>query len=85
MAAVRDTTAIDLEAQARLAQIRRDDKMTEAQIALQAAQQASQAETARYGAAAQLSQDQILAINAGLSPDVARIFAERAKVVSGDV
>jgi hypothetical protein len=82
---IEEMTAIDLRTQATTAQIRRDDRAAEAQIALQAAQQASQAEVVRYAAAAPLSQDQILAINAGLSPDVARIFVERAKVMSIDV
>jgi hypothetical protein len=82
--ALRQMGAIEAEIKERDRRTDREDRMADADTRLRASQQASQAELERMRLQAQMSPDQILAINAGLSPDVARIFAERAKVTGID-
>ncbi len=82
---MRGLHAVELEAKERGRRIDRDDRMADEEARLRAAQQASLAEVERLRVQAQMSPDQILAIAAGLSPEVAGIFAERARVMSIDV
>jgi len=83
--ALRQMGAIEAEGKERDHRTDREDRLADAEARIRASQLASQAEIERLRLQAQMSPDQILAINAGLSPDVARIFAERAKVMSIDV
>jgi hypothetical protein len=85
MQSLRDMSGIELDSKERDRRIEREDRLTDAELKLRASQQASLTELERLKLQAQMTPDQILAINAGLSPDVARIFAERAKVMSVDM
>ncbi len=81
----REQDDVDLTAAERMGKIKRDQQLAEAEIEIKKQQQASQAEVERIKVQVGLSPDQMLAISAGLSPDVARIFAERARTASIDV
>jgi len=85
MDSLREMSAIELDGKERDRRIDREDRLTDAEMKLRASQQASLTELEKLKLQAQMTPDQILAIGAGLSPDVARIFAERAKVMSIDV
>jgi hypothetical protein len=85
METLRAMDAIELDSKARDRQIEREDRVVDQEMTLKASQQASLSEIERLKIQAQMTPDQILAITAGLSPEVAKIFAERAHVVSADV
>jgi len=85
LASLREMGAIDLDEKERDRRIEREDRLADLDMSLRTGQQAGQAELERLRIQAQMSPDQILAISAGLSPEVARVFAERAKVTSIDV
>jgi hypothetical protein len=70
---------IDAEADERVKKSARDDRMLDHEMALKAKELERQAEIDRLTLQSKMTPDQILAISAGLSPDVARIFSERAK------
>lgn len=82
---MRGINAIQLDAKERSRHIERDDRLADEEARQRAALQASQAEIERLRMQAQMSPDQILAVGAGLSPEIARVFAERARVMSIDV
>lgn len=82
---LRQMGAIEAENRERERLAGRDDRLADAEMKLKASQQASLNELERLKLQAQMSPDQILAISAGLSPDVARVFAERAKVGAIDM
>jgi hypothetical protein len=84
MQSLRDISTIELDGKERDRRIEREDRLADEEMKLRSGQQASQTDIERLKVQAQMSPDQILAINAGLSPDVARIFAERARVMSID-
>jgi hypothetical protein len=77
--AMRDLNVIELDAKERSRKIDREDRAADSEMALKAKAQDSQSEIDRLMAQAKMSPDQLLAISAGLSPEVARIFTERAK------
>ncbi|MBP1636113.1 MAG: hypothetical protein H6Q10_2687 [Acidobacteria bacterium] len=83
--AMRGLNAIELDAKERDRRIDREDRLADEEARVRAAQQASLAEVERLRVQAQMSPDQILAIGAGLSPEIAKVFAERARVMSIDV
>jgi hypothetical protein len=85
MQSLRDVSTIDLDTKERDRRIEREDRLADEEMKLRAAQQAGLTDLERLKIQAQMAPDQILAIAAGLSPEVARIFAERAKVMSIDV
>jgi hypothetical protein len=85
MQALRDMSGIELDSKERDRRIEREDRLADEEMKLRASQQAALGEIERLKIQAQMAPDQILAISAGLSPDVARVFAERARVVSTDV
>jgi hypothetical protein len=82
---LRQMGAIESEDEERKRRAEREDRLTDAELKLRASQQAGLTELERLKIQAQMSPDQILAISAGLSPEVARIFAERARTMSIDV
>jgi hypothetical protein len=83
--ALRQMGTIESEDNERARRAEREDRLADAELKLRASQQAGLTELERLKLQAQMSPDQILAISAGLSPDVARVFAERAKVTSIDM
>ncbi|MGE5359744.1 MAG: hypothetical protein ACM3NQ_12070 [Bacteroidales bacterium] len=85
MQALRDMSAIELDSLERDVRIRREDRMADEEMKLRASQQTGLTEIERLRIQAQMSPDQLLALGAGLSPEVAKVFAERAKVMSIDV
>jgi hypothetical protein len=84
MQALAGMNTIELDAKERDRRIDREDRLANEEMKLRAAQQAGLTDLERLKLQAQMSPDQILAISAGLSPDVAKVFAERARVASID-
>jgi len=82
---LRQMAAIEAEGKERARRAEREDRLADAEVKLKASQQSGLTDIERLRLQAQMSPDQILAIGAGLSPDVARVFVERAKVMSIDV
>lgn len=85
MQSLREMNAIELDGKDRDRRIEREDRLADHEMALRVKLQETQGELERLRLQAQMSPDQILAISAGLSPDVARVFAERARVMSIDM
>jgi hypothetical protein len=85
MQALAGMNTIELDAKERETRIEREDRLANEEAKLRAAQQANLTELEKLKLHAQMSPDQILAISAGLSPDVAKVFAERARVSSIDM
>jgi hypothetical protein len=85
MQSLRDMSTIELDGKERDRRIEREDRLADEEMKLKASQNSIQGELERLRLQAQMSPDQILAISAGLSPEVARVFAERARVTSIDM
>lgn len=64
--------------------LKKDEFLTQHQAGLQAKEQASRAELEKLQLQAAMTPDQILAIQAGLSPAVAAVFAEKARAGGAD-
>jgi hypothetical protein len=84
MSSLREIDTIELDRAERERRLDREDRTLDVDLSLRTKQQDSQHEMERLRLQAQMSPDQILAISAGLSPDVARVFAERARGSSID-
>jgi hypothetical protein len=85
MESLREMGTIELDGRERERRIEREDRLADHEMNLRSAAQATTNEIERLRIQAQMTPDQILAISAGLSPEVARVFADRAKVASIDV
>lgn len=75
---------LELEKTKALHGLKKDEFLTQHQAELQAKQQASRAELEKMQLQAAMTPDQILAIQAGLSPAIAAVFAEKAKAGGAD-
>ncbi len=76
---MRGLSDVELDERERARRIDRDDRSSDHQMELQRQQLDAQSQLEKLRAQASMTPEQLLAINAGLSPDVARIFAERAR------
>jgi hypothetical protein len=65
-------------------QLRRDEVLTQHTMDLEAEKARSDAELEKLRLQGELTPDQLLAIQAGASPEVARVFAERAREAQGE-
>ena len=79
---MRGLSEVELDERERARRIDRDDRSSDHQMELQRQQLEAQSQLEKLRAQAAMTPEQLLAINAGLSPDVARIFAERARAES---
>ncbi len=76
---MRGLNEVELDGESRRRGLEREDRMADHQMELENKRLEAEADLARLKAQGDMTAEQILAINAGLSPDVARIFAERAR------
>lgn len=83
--AMRGLNDVELDGEDRRRGMEREDRRADHEMALQSKQQESESEIEKLKAQANMTPEQLLAINAGLSPEVARIFSERARAGAVDV
>jgi hypothetical protein len=76
---MRGLSDVELDSESRRRGMAREDRRSEHQMELERKRLEAEGEVAKLQAQGAMSPEQILAINAGLSPEVARIFAERAR------
>jgi hypothetical protein len=77
--AMQGLNELELDGESRRRGMEREDRLSDHQMALERGRLESERELARLKAQGGMTPEQILAVNAGLSPEVARIFAERAR------
>ena len=76
---MRGLNDLELDGESRRRGMEREDRLTDHQMELERKRLESESELARLKAQGGMTPEQILAINAGLSSEVAQIFAERAR------
>jgi hypothetical protein len=76
---MRGLNDVELDAEERRRRIHRDDRSADHQMEIERERLKAQSEIEKLKTQGSLTPDQLLAINAGASADVARIFAERAR------
>ena len=81
---LRDISTMELDAREREGKINREDRLADHDMAFRLKTLESQSELDKLNAQGRMTPEQILAIQAGLSPEVAKIFTERARAEIND-
>jgi len=81
---MRGLNDVELDGEERKTRIQREDRLADHEMEVQRKRQEHETEIEKLKTQAGMTPEQLLAINAGLSPDVARIFSERARAEAVD-
>jgi len=81
---LRDLQDLEMQKTGRMHDLSKDEYLTKHAAEMEAREQAARAELDKMKLQAGLSPDQILAIQAGASPEIAKVFAEKARSAGVD-